>query len=101
MNREELIDAIMVEMARVWGTDGFGGEPAAYEWLNSEYGITEEEDVQWQLIVEYDIEDLDDEDLHDDELMTFLEDDPAVVLFLERLLHKYRSGSASFVHRAL
>jgi len=53
LNRTELIDAVLQEMERVWGAEGFGGEPIEYVWLESQYHVSEEEDVQWQLILEY------------------------------------------------
>jgi len=96
MNRAQLIDAVLDEMERVWGDEGLGGSDREYRWLASEYGITEEEDVQWQLVFQYDIDDMLEEDLEDDEVMTFLEDDLGVVLFLERFLAKYRSSEKKY-----
>jgi len=64
-------------------------------WVQT-YGITEEEDVQWQLILQDDMDDLPEEDLEDEELMTFLADQPAVVAFLEAFLRKYREHSAVY-----
>lgn len=94
MTKAELIEAVMAEMSRVWGQEGLGGEKREYEWLLQIYGITEEEDVQWQLILQDDMDDLPEEDLEDGELMTFLADQPAVVTFLEAFLQKYREHSA-------
>jgi len=88
MTKADLIDAVMAEMSRVWGQEGLGGEKREYEWLLQTYGITEEEDVQWQLILQDDMDDLPEEDLEDGELMTFLADQPAVVTFL---ISVYRS----------
>ena len=86
-------------MDRVWGEEGLGGEAGAYEWLKEHYQISEEEDVQWQLILEYDMDDLCEEDLEDEELMEFLEDNFAVVLFLETLLRKYQSSTETYPRR--
>jgi len=34
MTEDELIEAVLAEMERVWGDDpGLGGEPDEYEWL--------------------------------------------------------------------
>jgi hypothetical protein len=96
MTKPELIEAVMAEMSRVWGQDGLGGEKREYEWLAQTYGITEEEDVQWQLILQDDIDDLEEEDLEDEELMTFLADEPAVVAFLEGFLQKYQKHSVVY-----
>ena len=53
MTRPELIEAVLTEMHRVWGDEGFGGTFPEYEWLLANYGITEEEDVQWQFVLQY------------------------------------------------
>lgn len=96
MTKPELIEAVMAEMSRVWGQEGLGGEKGEYEWLVQTYGITEEEDVQWQLILQDGMDDLPEEDLEDEELMTFLADQPAVVAFLEAFLQKYRERSVVY-----
>jgi hypothetical protein len=96
MTKPELIDAILAEMSRVWGQDGLGGDFAEYEWLAQTYGITEEEDVQWQVVLRDDMDDLPEEDLEDEELMTFLENEPAVLEFLEAFLKKYKRSSAIY-----
>lgn len=87
-------------MQRVWGDEGFGGTPPECAWLLANYGITEEEDVQWQLVLQYDMDDLPEEDWEDEEVMTFVENDMAVLPFLRMLLRKYRSGTAIFPRRA-
>ena len=97
MNRAQLIDAVLEEMERVWGPEGFDGENAEYEWLEDHYAISEEDDVQWQLILQYNLGNLPEEDLDDDDVMAFLEDNFAVVLFLEKLLRRYRSGSDTYL----
>jgi len=96
MNKAQLIQAVLQEMERVWGPEGFGGESEEYAWLQSRYGISEEEDVQWQLILQYEIDDLPEEDWEEEEIMQFLEDNFAVVLFLEGLLRKYRRSTETF-----
>ena len=58
MTRSELIDAVMGEMERVWGEAGFEGTVTEYHWLFAHYGITEEEDVQWQLVLEHNMGEL-------------------------------------------
>src|SRR5437868_5852917 len=94
--RKQLIGAILREMERVWGAEGLGGEAEEYKWLESQYHISEEEDVQWQLVLQYATGHLPEEDLEDEEVMEFLEDNFAVVLFLEALLRKYRSSREPF-----
>ncbi len=96
MNRNELIDQVMLEVDRVWGNDGFGGESEEYEWLQSHYEITEDEDVQWLNVLNYDMDELDEDDLEDEEKMQFLEDDEAVCKFLIELLRKYQSNTIDY-----
>ena len=93
MRRNELILAIFTEMERVWGEDGFDGKVDDYRWLQEHYGISEMDDVHWQLILECDADELSEEDLEDQELMVFLNDKKAVRKFLQRLLESYRSTS--------
>lgn len=95
-SRQDLIDAVLVEVTRVWGREGLQGSAAEYAWLLDTYDISEEEDVQWQLVFEYAIDEMLDEDLDDEEVMTFVEDDAAVMDFLRRFLSKYRSSAVSF-----
>jgi hypothetical protein len=96
VTRAELIEAVLAEMRRVWGDDGFGGTSVEYAWLLANYGITEEDDVQWQFVFQYDIDDMPEEDWEDDEVMEFVEDDAAVQPFLRMLLQKYRRGSSTY-----
>ncbi|RDU94565.1 hypothetical protein DWV00_33340 [Trinickia dinghuensis] len=79
-----------------WGHDGLAGEPEHYAWLLEQYGISEEEDVQWQLVLEYSMHTLSNEDREDLEVMQFVEDDGQVIPFLEGLLHKYESAQIRF-----
>jgi len=94
--RTTLVDAVLVEITRVWGADGLQGSAPEYVWLFETYGISEEEDVQWQLVFEYQIDDMLDEDLDDEEVMEFVENDAAVMDFLRRFLEKYRSSAATY-----
>ena len=96
MTEEELIDAVIAEMERVWGESGLHGEPEEYTWLETNYGITEEEDVKWQLALQYNYHDLPDEDKEDEEVMSFLEDEKAVMDFLKSFLQKYKSNSLTY-----
>jgi hypothetical protein len=93
MTRDHLIDAVLAEMERVWGEDAFEGTAAQYEWLLSNHGITEEEDVQWQLLLQHEMDDLPDEDREDPEVTEFVENGAAVE-FLVKLLQKYQNSSA-------
>lgn len=93
MSKIELIDMIHMEMNRIWGADGFQGSDSEYKWLEATYDISEEEDVLWQEILGFEIDDLHDDEWEDDELMIFLNDDSAVIQFLENLLGKYRKSS--------
>lgn len=45
MRKNELIEAIITEMDRLWGVDGFNGTTDEYEWLQQNYGISEEDDA--------------------------------------------------------
>ena len=69
----------------------------AYSWLLKTYGITEEEDIAWQLILQDSMDNLPEEELEDDELMDFLEDEDAVTQFLQLFLAKYRSASEIYL----
>lgn len=105
MNRNDLIEAVIIEMERVWGEEGFGGEEVAYEWLYGHYGITIMDDLNWQFI----LEDSSGELLtalaeeggskeEDDEIIAFIEDDLRVEAFLADLLAKYKSSNAIYIH---
>ncbi|WP_316659408.1 hypothetical protein [Ralstonia condita] len=96
MDRAELINAILTRMEQVWGDGGLSGEPEQYAWLLEHFGISEEEDVQWQLVLEYDMDELSEEDREDPEVMQFVEDEEQVVRFLENLLRKYESVQLQF-----
>lgn len=93
--RAKLIDAIVTEINRVFGEGGFDGTESQYAWLLNTYGVTEEEDVQWQTICEFERADLDEDLYEEDELeqlYQWLENDQVIVAFLEALLTKYRSS---------
>lgn len=92
MTKLALINALFERMDWVWGEEGFDGEAHEYDWLLANYGITEEEDVMWMLILQHGMDDLEPEDRDDKELMAFLEDEPSVVGFLEAFLQKYRAS---------
>jgi hypothetical protein len=96
MSRKTLISAVLLETDRVWGEDGFGGEPAEYAWLAVTFGITYYQDVQWQLILDHACDCLEDDDLEDEELMSFLANDDAVMRFLNTFLEMYQRSSAVF-----
>lgn len=97
MTKVALINAIFEQMDRVWGEEGFDGEEQEYDWLLANYGITEEEDVMWMLILQHGMDDLEPDDREDEELMTFLENEQAVIRFLETFLHKYQGSDLVFV----
>ena len=99
--RSELIESVLAEMKRVWGANGFGGEVEAYAWLKTNFGISEEDDVQWQDVLsdwggtlDEDTADLDEDEKKQVEV--FLQDDSAVTAFLETLLHRYKSSVATY-----
>lgn len=100
MNRTQLIDAIFEEMQRVWGDEDRPAEPEDYAWLEKHYGISENDDISWQLILDYEADEMAEEDLADDEVMDFVEDNLGVILFLEGLLRKYQSGTAVYPRRS-
>ncbi len=62
MPKNALIDAISREMSRVWGKDGLHGEPEEYRWLEKNYGISEGDDVWWQLTIQHHFGELPEED---------------------------------------
>ncbi len=96
MTKSELIGGILQEMDRVWGDEGLGGELEEYEWLLQTYNISEEEDVQWQLILQYDMDDLPIENQEDEEVMSFLENPHDVNNFLQTLLAKYKASLETY-----
>jgi len=96
MPKNALIDAISREMSRVWGEDGLHGEPEEYRWLEENYGISEEDDVWWQLTIQHHFGELPEEDRDDAEVMNFLSDDVRVEQFLRDLLRRYRSSTAIY-----
>lgn len=95
-NTNYLIKAIITEIQRVF-PDGFNGTYEEYQWLLETYGIDQEEDVCWMRILEYDTDELPEDEQNDQELMAFLHDHSAVNRFLTELLTKYRSGSGYYV----
>lgn len=101
LTRSELIESVLTEMNRVWGPEGFGGEFEAYAWLKEHFGISEEEDVQWQDVLSDWAGTLDEDtaDLEEDEktlVKAFLQDDSTVIAFLETLLQRYKSSDATY-----
>lgn len=96
MTKSELIDGVLHEMDRVWGEEGLGGESKEYEWLLKNCNISEEEDVQWQLILQHHMDVLPAENQEDEEVMSFLEDPQAVKQFLQEFLAKYKTSSATY-----
>jgi broad specificity phosphatase PhoE len=93
MTRSDLIDAILNEMDRVWGDEGFSGAWEEYEWLLEHYGVTEDEDVEWSGILEYEAGEVDPDDEANPQWMSFVTADERVIPFLEQLLKKYRSNT--------
>jgi hypothetical protein len=96
MSRKTLIRAVLLETDRVWGEDGFGGKPNEYAWLAVKFGITYDQDVQWQLILDHACDCLEDDELSDEELMSSLADDDLVTRFLNTFLEMYQRSSAVF-----
>ena len=92
--RSDLIDAILEEMNRVWGDDGFSGAWEEYEWLLEAYGVTEDDDVEWSGILEYEADEIQPHDGANKKWMSFVTDDEQVIPFLQQLLKKYRSNTA-------
>ena len=76
----------------------FKGSAGDYAWLEEHVGITEEEDVKWQLIEEdHSFGQTSEEASGDeDELRPWLDDDNAVIAFLESMLSRYRSNRDKF-----
>ena len=103
MTRDELFDGVLVEMERVWGEPGFGGEFEAYDWLLENYGITEEDDNRWMDICAQERGELEDAlaDLAEQEraeVVAFLADDARVTDFLKELLQRYQSSGEVYPH---
>lgn len=96
MTKNALIEAISREMIRVWGKGGLHGEPEEYRWLEENYGISEEDDVWWQLTIQHHFGDLPEEDRNDAEVMQFLNDDARVEQFLRNLLQLYQSNIITY-----
>jgi hypothetical protein len=97
MTDTQLMERILSEIARVWGDDdGLAGEAAEYAWLHAHYGITEEEDARWHLLLQENMGELSEEDEADPEIEAFLEDGEAVTAFLEMFLAKYQSSDVVY-----
>lgn len=84
-----LIDAIASEKSRVWGEEGFRGEPKQYRWLLEWYGITEEEEALWSAILLHEFSGVTEEDC-DEKTKAFLNNRNELAQFLYGLLRKYR-----------
>ena len=95
MTKDELIDAVMREMDRVWGTKGLHGTPDEYAWLLTHYGITAEEDSRWMDVLYASTDRLPRGEPENEEVTRFLNDDQALRAFLEQLLQKYRSNTVT------
>ena len=81
-DHQEVIDVLISEVERVF-PDSFGSDES-YMWLLENYGITEEEDVRWQFIIdEESASELNPNDENDLELIAFLNDPEALWSFLE------------------
>lgn len=83
-------------MERVWGDDGFGGSWEEYSWLQAHYGITEVDDVHWQMILQQSMGDLEPEDASDEYYGPFLRDEKAIEEFLNDFLRRYRAGTGVY-----
>ncbi|MDD1149813.1 hypothetical protein M5G25_16105 [Pseudomonas sp. TNT2022 ID357] len=102
LTRSELIELVLAEMDRVWGPEGFGGEIEAYAWLKAHFGISEEEDVQWQDVLSdwagtFDEDTADLEENERERVKAFLQDDSSVTAFLETLLHRYKNTDVTYL----
>lgn len=115
---EDLIDAVIVEMERVWRPSGFGGTFEEYAWLEAIYGIDEEDDNRWQSVLDYWKDGRPDEAamkfLSDPEMTSyldpanpydvavgaFLDDEDAVRTFLRGTLDRYRAQQVTWDERA-
>ncbi|CFB60455.1 MULTISPECIES: hypothetical protein [Pandoraea] len=90
--------SVIGEMERVWGEPGLDGTSDEYKWLEANYQITEEEDVKWQMALQYFVNhDLPEDDESDPEVMAFLDDYDAVRSFLAEFLRKYRSSDKVYL----
>ena len=122
MTKDDLIDAILKELARIWGSKStyaevvssykqriwpwgnLHGDAEQLAWLLAQYGITEDEDARWQFILDDKmvddgvppLEELDPHNLDDQELLLFLNDEQAVYTCLKQLLQKYRSNDVEY-----
>ena len=91
MNRRELLDAIYVEIERIFGDEKYPTRPEEQAWLAEKYEISREEHLRYELILDHHSENLEEE--KDEFSMAFLRNERAVCRFLEGLLGKYRGGS--------
>ena len=92
MNRREVMDGIFEEMQRIFGFEKYPSTTEEHDWLAETYGISMEEHLRYELILDHDSHDLDEGET-DEFSLAFLRNDRAVCRFLEGLLRKYRSGS--------
>ncbi len=78
----------------------FDGSPAEYEWLLANVGVTEEDDVRWINVTSWQLGTFEEDGDHYRseewaEWAAFLEDDAAVIAFLESMLARYRACATS------
>jgi len=92
MDRRELFEAIFEEMQRIFGFENYPTTIEEHDWLAETYDISLEEHRRYELILDHDAEDLEDDE-KDEFSMAFLRNEKAVCRFLEGLLAKYRGGS--------
>jgi len=97
--REQLHDELVAEVLRV--LPDFDGNEDEYAWLLANYGVTEEDDVKWQNVMHWEAGTFEEYCDHYDEEETseweaFLNDDAAVIAFLESMLARYRAGTAVY-----
>ena len=93
-SRAQLIREVIEQITRVWGPEGFDSDTGGYEWLQTYCGVTEADDVRWQIVVEHSVGD--DQEDWEDEDHVFLADDKAVSQFLEDMLQKYKNSPSTY-----
>jgi hypothetical protein len=94
MEKGELLDAIFEEIQRIFGFESYPSREQI-PWLTAEYGISLEEHLRYELILDDEGGDLAEKE-PDEESLAFVHDEEAVLRFLQGLLQKYRSGTAVY-----
>lgn len=93
-SRGAYIRAIVVEQQRVWGATPARAD--ALQWLHDTFGITAEDEAFCSAILGYHVGQLSAAEYENPRLMAALADEARVCAFLDELLGKFQSSTATY-----